>query len=80
MLQLGRVLYTCSHTPGANSKSGERLHALGAEGILHVNLLKRPFYFLEEKGPVYCCSPCSAPRPAGGSYFPDPCLEDPCGH
>lgn len=54
MLQLGRVFHTCSHTPGANSKSGECLHALGAEGIMHVNVLKRLFYFLEEKGPVYC--------------------------
>lgn len=30
------------------------MHALGAEGIMHVNVLKRLFYFLEEKGPVYC--------------------------
>lgn len=37
-----------------------------------VNMFQRLSYFFKEKAPGYCCSPCSAPGPTGGSYSSDP--------
>lgn len=41
------------------------------EGIMPVNVFQHLSYVFKEKGPGYCCSPCSAPGPIGGSYSSD---------